>query len=100
MLSAWKAKMSTRVTSSADDRDRLEPGQERRLEPLGALATRMSTARLMHAERQRDDDEDEHRVEQDLERHLRPRGPPTRNFTIGAKSTSMIRSFTETWTSV
>ena len=43
MLSAWNAKISTSVTSSAVMRDRLESRQERLLEPVEARASGRAT---------------------------------------------------------
>jgi hypothetical protein len=99
MLSAWKAKISTSVASSAAIADRLEARQQLPLEPFGP--PRMEPARAAeHCRRQRDDDEHQDRVEQHVEGHVERRGAADQERTIGANSTSMSRSFTETCTSV
>ena len=100
MLSAWKAKMSTSVASSAV----IATGWNRGRNDFSNHSWPRDADEPLA-----DDDADGERDDDEHDRPpsaapgtgtVKPEAPLTSNRTIGANSTSMIRSFTATCTSV
>ena len=83
------------------DGDRRESRQQRPFEPCPSPRLRPAASAEQRAGRQGNHDEDDHRAEQHVERHgerRRPGAPGTARW--ARRATSMMRSLTETCTSV
>src|SRR5512142_2020967 len=98
MLSAWKAKMQTSVTRSAETATGWSAAVKRSYHacPRARTATMRVTTPAPRGITMKKTTE----YSRTTNGTDRDEAPLTRNVTIGAKRTSMIRSLTATWTSV